>query len=309
MSRFRLFVCFSSAELASRQARASPHVFVFDLRSHSVGSYRGERPIVTVDSVQYTPKTENVPIVTLYTYTYRHVGTQCTVYSVHQKQKTYSSSHCILTLIAMWVQSVIVQCTPKTENVLIVTLYTYTYRHVGTQCRVYTKNRKRTQRHTVHLHLSPCGYRVYSVHKKQKTYPRNEILLYQPSAQCFHAKLQHKIAGGSSKYGEGGKSPPPLLPLPTLNKYICVYIYNMDHPPTKEKIHLNISYLAICSTGVQGFLSTGGGARQSLRRGHGVSPQAVKIKLLMLGDSGVGKSSLMDRFTEDRFNISTVRAC
>lgn len=34
-----------------------------------------------------------------------------------------------------------------------------------------------------------------------------------------------------------------------------------------------------------------------------------KIKLLMLGDSGVGKSSLMDRFTEDHFNLSTVRDC
>ena len=33
-----------------------------------------------------------------------------------------------------------------------------------------------------------------------------------------------------------------------------------------------------------------------------------KIKLLMLGDSGVGKSSLVDRFTEDHFNLVTVRA-
>ena len=32
-----------------------------------------------------------------------------------------------------------------------------------------------------------------------------------------------------------------------------------------------------------------------------------KIKLLMLGDSGVGKSSLVDRFTEDHFNLVTVR--
>ena len=47
----------------------------------------------------------------------------------------------------------------------------------------------------------------------------------------------------------------------------------------------------------------GGGNR---RRGHGGAQQAKKIKLLMLGDSGVGKSSLMDRFTEDYFNLSTV---
>ncbi len=57
------------------------------------------------------------------------------------------------------------------------------------------------------------------------------------------------------------------------------------------------------SSTVQGFLSLGAGNR---RRGHGGAQQAKKIKLLMLGDSGVGKSSLMDRFTEDYFNLNTV---
>lgn len=49
----------------------------------------------------------------------------------------------------------------------------------------------------------------------------------------------------------------------------------------------------------------GGGNR--IRRGHGSAQQSKKIKLLMLGDSGVGKSSLMDRFTEDYFNLDTVK--
>lgn len=53
----------------------------------------------------------------------------------------------------------------------------------------------------------------------------------------------------------------------------------------------------------------GGGSRQfGSRRGHGCGQQVKKIKLLMLGDSGVGKSSLMDRFTEDYFNVTKVRA-
>ena len=30
----------------------------------------------------------------------------------------------------------------------------------------------------------------------------------------------------------------------------------------------------------------------------------MSLRLLMLGDSGVGKSSLMKRFTEDKFSIS-----
>lgn len=61
-----------------------------------------------------------------------------------------------------------------------------------------------------------------------------------------------------------------------------------------------------CSSSVQGFLSVGGGSRPGLRRTRGGVPVAKKIKLLMLGDSGVGKSSLMDRFTEDHFNLTTV---
>lgn len=51
----------------------------------------------------------------------------------------------------------------------------------------------------------------------------------------------------------------------------------------------------------------GGGNRS--RRGHGGAQQSKKIKLLMLGDSGVGKSSLMDRFTEDYFNLTKVGMC
>lgn len=61
------------------------------------------------------------------------------------------------------------------------------------------------------------------------------------------------------------------------------------------------------SSSVQGFLSVGGGSRHGLRRGYGSVQGSKKIKLLMLGDSGVGKSSLMDRFTEDQFNLTTVR--
>lgn len=57
---------------------------------------------------------------------------------------------------------------------------------------------------------------------------------------------------------------------------------------------------------MQGFLSVGGGNRS--RRGHGGAQQSKKIKLLMLGDSGVGKSSLMDRFTEDYFNLTKVNS-
>ena len=54
----------------------------------------------------------------------------------------------------------------------------------------------------------------------------------------------------------------------------------------------------------------GGGNRNfGSRRGHCGAQQAKKIKLLMLGDSGVGKSSLMDRFTEDYFNVTKVRPC
>lgn len=45
-------------------------------------------------------------------------------------------------------------------------------------------------------------------------------------------------------------------------------------------------------------MSVGGGNRRA--------QQAKKVKLLMLGDSGVGKSSLMDRFTEDYFNLNRV---
>ncbi|CAN0466814.1 unnamed protein product, partial [Scytosiphon promiscuus] len=41
---------------------------------------------------------------------------------------------------------------------------------------------------------------------------------------------------------------------------------------------------------------------------RGGAQQAKKIKLLMLGDSGVGKSSLMDRFTEDYFSVTKVNS-
>ncbi|CAM9217813.1 unnamed protein product, partial [Ectocarpus sp. 12 AP-2014] len=62
-----------------------------------------------------------------------------------------------------------------------------------------------------------------------------------------------------------------------------------------------------CSS-VQGFLSVGGGSQPyGAWRGHGGAPPARKIKLLMLGDSGVGKSSLMDRFMEDYFSITKVQ--
>ena len=44
-----------------------------------------------------------------------------------------------------------------------------------------------------------------------------------------------------------------------------------------------------------------------MRRGYGGVQPTKKIKLLMLGDSGVGKSSLVERFTEDHFNLVTVR--
>ncbi|CAN0374482.1 unnamed protein product, partial [Hapterophycus canaliculatus] len=57
------------------------------------------------------------------------------------------------------------------------------------------------------------------------------------------------------------------------------------------------------SSTMQGFLSVGNRPYGSRRGG---AQQAKKIKLLMLGDSGVGKSSLMDRFTEDYFSVTKV---
>lgn len=72
-------------------------------------------------------------------------------------------------------------------------------------------------------------------------------------------------------------------------------------------VFFSLRLFAVSSSTVQGFLSVGGGSRNfGGRRGHGGAQQAKKIKLLMLGDSGVGKSSLMDRFTEDYFNVTTV---
>lgn len=97
-------------------------------------------------------------------------------------------------------------------------------------------------------------------------------------------------------------NPAPQSPLSSL------YTRNLNYSTIAPPFASTLAHFP--SSNVQGFLSAGGGNhRQSLRRWYPAAQPAKKIKLLLLGDSGVGKSSLVERFTEDHFNPSTVRLC